>query len=38
MKETSTHIYFWGSIYSQWYKCKFTDQTTTFIFTLTNSY
>lgn len=23
MKETSTHIYFWGGIYSQWYKCSF---------------
>lgn len=25
MKETSTHIYFWGSIYSQWAKTAFSD-------------
>jgi ribA/ribD-fused uncharacterized protein len=25
MKETNTHIYFWGSIYSQWYKISFKD-------------
>lgn len=25
MKETSTHIYFWGSIYSQWAKTSFSD-------------
>jgi ribA/ribD-fused uncharacterized protein len=23
--ETATHIYFWGSIYSQWYSCKFQE-------------
>lgn len=26
MKETATHIYFWGSIYSQWAKTKFSDE------------
>lgn len=26
MKETATHIYFWGSIYSQWAKTPFQDQ------------
>ena len=26
MKETLTHIYFWGSIYSQWAKCSFKDE------------
>jgi ribA/ribD-fused uncharacterized protein len=26
MKETSTHIYFWGSIYSQWAKTSFLDK------------
>lgn len=31
MKETSTHIYFWGSIYSQWYKCKFIAHNLTFL-------
>ena len=25
MKETATHIYFWGSIYSQWAKTSFKD-------------
>lgn len=25
MKETTTHIYFWGGIYSQWYKSIFTS-------------
>lgn len=25
MKETGTHIYFWGDIYSQWYPCEFKD-------------
>ena len=25
MRETSTHIYFWGSYLSQWYKSLFTD-------------
>lgn len=24
-RETATHIYFWGSIYSQWYKCFFSE-------------
>lgn len=23
---TDTHIYFWGSVFSQWHKCKFTDK------------
>lgn len=26
MKETSTHIYFWGGIYSQWAKTSFKDE------------
>jgi ribA/ribD-fused uncharacterized protein len=26
MKETATHIYFWGSIYSQWAKTTFNDE------------
>lgn len=26
MKETKTHIYFWGGIYSQWYNSKFEFQ------------
>lgn len=30
MKETATHIYFWGSIYSQWYKSNFTEGLHTF--------
>lgn len=25
-RETSTHIYFWGSFYSQWAKYPFFDQ------------
>lgn len=25
MKTTKTHIYFWGGIYSQWYKSPFTE-------------
>lgn len=25
MKETSTHIYFWGTYLSNWYKCSFKD-------------
>jgi ribA/ribD-fused uncharacterized protein len=25
MKETATHIYFWGSYLSNWYKCSFKD-------------
>ena len=24
--ETDNHIYFWGSVYSQWHKCKFSDE------------
>jgi ribA/ribD-fused uncharacterized protein len=31
MKETNTHIYFWGGIYSQWAKCSFKDGENTFI-------
>ena len=27
MKETNTHIYFWGGIYSQWYNSKFSFKT-----------
>lgn len=30
MKKTLTHIYFWGSIYSQWSKNSFSDGTNTF--------
>ena len=26
MKETKTHIYFWGSIYSQWAKTSFVEE------------
>ena len=26
MKETKTHIYFWGGIYSQWYNSQFEFQ------------
>lgn len=25
MKETPTHVYFWGSIFSQWYKSDFSE-------------
>ena len=31
MKETTTHIYFWGSIYSQWAKCSFTEGNLKFV-------
>lgn len=26
MKETSTHIYFWGTYLSNWFKCSFKDE------------
>ena len=25
MKTTKTHVYFWGGVYSQWYKASFTE-------------
>lgn len=25
MKTTKTHVYFWGGVYSQWYKAPFTE-------------
>jgi hypothetical protein len=25
LKETDTHVYFWGSIFSQWAKCSFIE-------------
>lgn len=30
MKETLTHLYFWGSIYSNWTKCSFKDNVHTY--------
>lgn len=30
MKETATHIYFWGSIYSQWAKTSFKEDSKVF--------
>lgn len=30
MKVTSSHVYFWGSIFSQWYICEFEEDGITF--------
>src|SRR5690606_28669148 len=31
MKETKTHIYFWGSIYSQWAQTPFKDSENSYL-------
>lgn len=36
--ETETHIYFWGSIFSQWHMCKFRDKINNVKFTSAEQY
>lgn len=36
--ENDTHLFFWGSIYSQWHKCKFTDKHINVTFNSTEQY